>query len=219
MGDYSINDAMSKLGIYKSEAAALDALDGKSDGKISKDIFTQASEALAKAEAEASKAEEKTGSGLDLSKWSDVAKSIARTLSLKMGYAGYVYTSNNNEGDETKVNNDNMDSAIDSVSDLTGAALAYIQKHKTIDGFKFTGVPKDVTSLKITVDDYYFDGDNDVVKFDETGNAVIEKVVDGIAIEVHFKYKGDDYAFGTTMSNETLEDIAEDVDSENSVEE
>lgn len=208
MGNYSINEAMSKLGIYKSEAAALDALDGKSDGKISQDIFTQAREALKNAEAFYS--EDNSDESIDFSKWSDTAKCMARSIAQKMGLGGYMYSSNRNENIEAQMEDDTIEEAHASIDELAGEAVDYIAKHKTLDGFKFTGVPNGVTNIKINVDDYYGDGDNDVVTFDADGNAVIEKVVDGISIEVHYTYKGTDYAIGGTITNEELNDTVDD---------
>lgn len=48
----SIATAISTLGITRYEAEQLDRLDGKTDGKIKKDIFTQAQEILASADAQ-----------------------------------------------------------------------------------------------------------------------------------------------------------------------
>ncbi len=200
MGDYSVNDAMSKLGIYKSEASALDALDGKKDGKISKDIFSKAEETLKNAEALYS--EDNDGESIDLSKWSDVAKSMARTITQRIGLSGFVYSNNKNENIGEQIDNDEHGPAHKQMAEMAEQAADYIAEHKTLDGFKFTGVPKGITNIRINVDEYFGDGENDIVSFDSEGKAVIEKVVDGISIEIHYTYNGTDYAFGGNIINE-----------------
>ena len=200
MSGFSVNDAMAKLGIYKSEAEALDAMDGKKDGKISKDIFTQAQEALTNAEAMYS--EDNADETLDMSKWSDVAKNMARTITQRMGIGAFIYSSNKSEDFQTKVDEDTLESAHEDMNELAGEAADYIAEHKTLEGFKFKGVPNGVTNIKINVDDYYGNGENDVVSFDSDGKAVVEKVIDGIAFEIHYSYKGNDYAMGTVIETE-----------------
>ncbi len=200
MSGFSVNDAMAKLGIYKSEAEALDAMDGKKDGKISKDIFTQAQEALTNAEAMYS--EDNADEALDMSKWSDVAKNMARTITQRMGIGAFIYSSNKSEDFQTKVDEDTLESAHEDMNELAGEAADYIAEHKTLEGFKFKGVPNGVTNIKINVDDYYGNSENDVISFDSDGKAVVEKVIDGISIEIHYTYNGNDYAMGAVVETE-----------------
>ena len=200
MSGFSVNDAMAKLGIYKAEADALDALDGKKDGKIANDIFTQAEQALQNAEAMYS--EDNEDGNIDLSKWSDVAKSMARTITQKMGLKGFIYSSNKSENLGEQIEDDTYDPVHEQMDEMAAEAADYIAEHKSLKGFKFTGVPNGVTNIKINYDGYYGAGENDVVTFDEEGKAVVEKVIDGVSIEIHYTYKGSDYALGGAVEND-----------------
>ena len=204
MGGFSVNDAMSRLGIYKSEAEALDALDGKKDGKISKDIFAQAQEALNNAEV--LKTEGYEDEVLNLSKFSKVAQSLGRTIAEKMGFGGFVSSSNKNEDVESTMDGDDRHMQ---VLNLVSEATEYIKQHKTLDGFRFTGAPKDVKNIQLSVDNYYGNSENDVVTFDKDGKAVVEKVVDGIAIEIHYTVDDTDYALGAAVEFDEEETNAE----------
>lgn len=204
MRGYSINDAMSRLGIYKSEAQALDALDGIKDGKITKDIFTLAQETLANAEAQYS--ENNEGEMINLTKWSNAAKAMGKTIAQKMGFAGFIHSSNPNEDLEETVNSETHEQ----VMKLSEEATNYIKEHKNLEGFKFTGMPKGVTKLKLNVDDYYGNSENDVVTFDAEGNAVVEKVIDGVAVDIHYRANNTDYGIGGVVENDEDESPATD---------
>lgn len=209
MGSFSVDDAAAKLGIYKSEAKALDALDGKEDGKISQDIFTQAQETLKNAEAQYN--EDNEGETINLSKFSKVAQALGRSVAQKMGFEAFVSSSNQNEDvEETMSDNEKHDK----VGDIVASAVKYIKEHKSLEGFKFTGIPKGVTNLRLDVDDYFGNGDNDIVTFDKDGKAVVEKVIDGISIEVHYTVDNTEYAAGTAIEFE--EDNKDDTPAQNS---
>lgn len=208
MGSFSVDDAAAKLGIYKSEAKALDALDGKEDGKISQDIFTQAQETLKNAEAQYN--EDNEGETINLSKFSKVAQALGRSVAQKMGFEAFVSSSNQNEDvEETMSDNEKHDK----VGDIVASAVKYIKEHKSLEGFKFTGIPKGVTNLRLDVDDYFGNGDNDIVTFDKDGKAVVEKVIDGISIEVHYTVDNTEYAAGTAIEFE--EDNKDDTPAQN----
>lgn len=195
MSGFSINDAISKLGIYRSEADALDALDGKKDEKISKDIFTLAQEALKNAEAEYS--EDNKGKALDMTRWTNVAKCLGRTIAQKMGFEGFVHSSDENENIGEWLDNDKHEQ----IAELADEAVAYAIEHKTLEGFRFTGIPNGVTNIKISLDEYYGNSENDIVTFDNDGKAVVEKVIDGIAVEIHYTLNDTNYAIGGTLED------------------
>ncbi len=197
---FSVEQVIQRLGISKSEANALDAIDGKKDNKIQQDIFTQANEALQTAETIKQSGE----SVMDLSKLSNVAKCIAKTFARKMGLEAYFYSKEENFNSENIT--DSEKDTHHTMLELTAMVTDYVREHKTLEGFKFKNAPTNISNLKVEIDDYFEDSNNNEIVFDKDGNGYVKKVIDGIAVELKYKLNNNDYSFGFIVPNETDDD-------------
>ena len=163
MTKITIADAVANLGIYEMEARALDALDGKQDGKITKDIFTQAKEELAKAKD--MYAQENEDNILNISKFASVAKAMAYTITSKMGHVLFCESNKDLSKEEEEV--------LSKVSEIACNAIEYKEENGTLQGFTTDGLPNGVTNLKIYDENKYTDTSNDEIGFNENGEAII----------------------------------------------
>lgn len=202
----SQEDAVTRLGISKAEANALDELDGKSGNGIRKDVFTEAQEALKSLQSldvdEASEEDVKKAF-LKIANLSGAAKAIARTIASKLGLDIYLINKNSTMNEEEMIEEFTSLSEIGGdISQFQDEILEYYTNKGSLEGFKFSKLPQGIRNIKINIDEVYDKQDNDQAILDSNGNATVKQVIDGILVEIHYTKNDQEFVFGEIHRDE-----------------
>lgn len=203
----TVNQLVQQLGISQAEANALDKLDGKQDGVLKdSSVFGEANKLL-----NMEKFENEDEAISFFARLSDVGKAIAKTLAVKLGIESYVY--NNEKGESVDIEYDNDDTVLITpsrngtkvgeggniavIGEIMESAKEYLDENGTLEGFKFSGLPQGVSKISINWEGIYDNVANDEVTIDAEGNGIIEKVIDGVLVEIRFTMNDKEYVVGS----------------------
>lgn len=198
--NYSIGDAQKILGITAFEANRLDAADGKADGKIKKDIFTAAKEALGNAKPVSYEQVCENPELMNFSSLSNAEKSVAASLAKKMGLEGYIL-SDDPEYKAFKKDKDGepvLNEDVGTMAEMTSDIVEHMSENDTTNpkGIAYEGLPNGVENVKLQTELLYTDGENDTVTFDENGNGTVQKNPDDAVTRTNFLLNGHNYEIG-----------------------
>lgn len=188
IGKNNISTAMSTLGITRYEANQLDALDGKTDGKIKKDIFTEAQELLAFTKEEyANDTEDHSNEPINVS-GNKVSHAIAASLARAAGYGGYVF----NKKENKELTEEEWEIAED-MDEVCSEASDYVEEKKSLKNFETT-TDGDVTITGMQVEQYADPNFTNKTTFDENGQAQTE--YGGRITRMNYTANGEEYELG-----------------------
>ncbi len=174
-----IKSVQQNLGITKEQTIALDRLDGKEDGQISQDIFTQAREAITNQKGNANFYNEA------LKK--DNTPIYHQIISILQGMAPKKSVAK--AATQTKVPKE-----VDTMQKMAEEALKYYaQNGGKLEGFKFTGFPRGITNLCFSTQTGYDDYSNDVFSV-ENGSQVVNRNADAFTLTIKFVFNGKEYS-------------------------